>query len=69
VLCAITEAMPRFAHQAHAERPFGATSGRETGMTAATVVVLNTAWPEAAHPTLTEIVLVGGALNGQRRGF
>jgi hypothetical protein len=37
-------------------------------MTAAVVVVLNAAWPKAAHPTLTEVVLVGGAPSGQQRG-
>jgi hypothetical protein len=37
-------------------------------MTAATVVVLNAAWAKAAHPTLTEPVLVGGARNGQQHG-
>jgi hypothetical protein len=35
-------------------------------MTAATVVVLNAA--QAAQPTLTELVLVGGAPSGQQRG-
>jgi hypothetical protein len=37
-------------------------------MKAATVVVLNAAWAKAAHPALTELVLVGGAPSGQQRG-
>jgi hypothetical protein len=49
-------------------RQFGAARGRDTDMTAATVVVLNAAWAKAAHPTLTEPVLVGGARNGQQHG-
>jgi hypothetical protein len=38
-------------------------------MTLATVVVFNAAWPTAAHPTLTEVVLVGGDPSARRRGF
>jgi hypothetical protein len=41
---------------------------RDTDMTAAPVVVLNAAWAQAAQPTLTELVLVGGVPSGQRRG-
>jgi hypothetical protein len=34
-------------------------------MTVASVVVFNAAWPEAVHPTLTGVVLVGGDPSAQ----